>query len=266
MAEATPVKISGTKEWAVKNINCARGCEHNCRYCYARFNALRFELIDDPEKWETPVINEKAVNKGYRKAKGRIMFPTTHDITPLTLEPSVTVLGKLLKSGNEVLVVSKPHYECITRLLAEFLEYKDQLIFRFTIGAMDDDVLGYWEPGAPKFSERAKCLMRAYEYGFKTSVSAEPMMDSENIGKLFYALKPFITDSLWIGKMNRIRQRVKVETDEDKARVATIEAGQTDERIRVIYKELKDEPLVRWKESFKEVLGLELPTEAGLDV
>lgn len=37
-----------------------------------------------------------------------------------------------------------------------------------------------------------------------------------------------------------------------------IEAGQTDERLRAIYATLKDELQVRWKESFKQVLGLPL--------
>ena len=37
--------ISGTKEWSVSSVNCITGCEHNCRYCYARANALRFKRI-----------------------------------------------------------------------------------------------------------------------------------------------------------------------------------------------------------------------------
>jgi hypothetical protein len=36
--------------------------------------------------------------------------------------------------------------------------------------------------------------------------------------------------------------------------------------IFTIYEMLKDQPQVRWKESIKEVLKLDLATEAGLDV
>jgi len=47
--------------------------------------------------------------------------------------------------------------------------------------------------------------------------------------------------------------------------IKKIEAGQTNDRILEIYDILKDDPKVRWKESFKSVLGLELAEEAGLD-
>jgi DNA repair photolyase len=52
-------RISGTREWAVKNVNCVNGCEHNCRYCYARWNVVeRFHLIEEGE-WENPQVREK---------------------------------------------------------------------------------------------------------------------------------------------------------------------------------------------------------------
>ena len=65
--------------------------------------------------------------------------------------------------------------------------------------------------------------------------------------------------------MNKIRDRVPCETDEDKTQIAAVEAGQTDEAIITIYAALKDQPKIRWKESYKEVLGLELADVPGLD-
>ena len=65
--------------------------------------------------------------------------------------------------------------------------------------------------------------------------------------------------------MNNVKQRVKVQTAKDKKYVDMIVKGQTDARIHKIYEELKDDPKVRWKESFKTVLGLELAEEAGTD-
>jgi len=44
-----------------------------------------------------------------------------------------------------------------------------------------------------------------------------------------------------------------------------IEAGQTNEAVCGVFSELEAEPKLRWKESYKEVLGLELVQEAGLD-
>ena len=33
----------GTKEWADSNVNCYFGCSNNCKYCYAKKMAIRFQ-------------------------------------------------------------------------------------------------------------------------------------------------------------------------------------------------------------------------------
>jgi hypothetical protein len=48
-------------------------------------------------------------------------------------------------------------------------------------------------------------------------------------------------------------------------RLDDIERAQADGEIGLLYKALKDHPLVRWKESIKKVAGLPLATEAGED-
>ena len=101
-------------------------------------------------------------------------------------------------------MVSKPHLECIKRICEELKGYKDQILFRFTIGACDDSILSYWEPNAPCYDERKQCLIYAYSAGFKTSVSVEPMLDSANIDTLISDLSPYVTDAIWIGTMNHL--------------------------------------------------------------
>jgi DNA repair photolyase len=258
-------RVSGTLEWAVANVNCVSGCSHGCRYCYAKANACdRFKRIAH-EDWTTKHVRPHDVRKSQKHYDGTVMFPTTHDICPDVLDACVEVIGKILAADNDILIVSKPHLECIRVICAKFNDWKDRILFRFTIGAMDDGILSYWEPGAPKFNERLCSLRYAFECGYKTSVSCEPMLDSPNIVALFDKLKPFVTDSIWIGKLNKVETRVKVENDQDRAAVARIVTGQTDERIMEIFNALKNEPKVRWKESVKAVVGLELPKEAGLD-
>jgi len=193
------------------------------------------------------------------------MFPTTHDITPEHLEPCLEVIGKLIAAGNRLLIVSKPHIDCIKKITWRFWElHCSQILFRFTIGAMDDEILSYWEPGAPTFSERKTSLMHACSMGFATSVSIEPMLDSPHIVELVNAVSPYVTDTIWIGKMKQVRARAMPGTSE--AAIRRVEAGQTDERIREIYADLKDHSQIRWKDSFKSVVGVELATAAGLDV
>ena len=75
------------------------------------------------------------------------------------------MLRKLLAAGNEVLIVTKPHLECVERLCRELAAYKEKIVFRFTIGAMDDELLAFWEPGAPAFAERLAALKHAHAAG-----------------------------------------------------------------------------------------------------
>ena len=264
--------ISGTKEWSVSSVNCVNGCSHNCRYCYARYNAVERFVRITAECWPKMEVRQHDVRKPRKKCDGRVMFPTTHDITPEVLPACLAVIEKLLAAGNEVLVVSKPHLQCVQAIcdLASggmgglFDDYRDQLKLRFTVGAADDAILSYWEPGAPAFAERFASLQHAYAAGFTTSVSMEPLLDSTNVVETVGTLAPYVTGTIWIGMMNRIDSRVIEGTDP--VEIARIKAGQTPERVAEIYEALKDHPKIRWKESCKNLLGLKLAMEAGLDV
>ncbi|RKY06326.1 MAG: hypothetical protein DRP56_07630, partial [Planctomycetota bacterium] len=107
-------KNTGIFEWADTSVNIQIGCEHDCRYCYARHRAVeRFGYCKSQEAWKNPIVNFAKVNKGYKKNYGTVMLPSTHDITPLNLSEYLCVMRKLLDAGNNVLIVSKPHFDCI---------------------------------------------------------------------------------------------------------------------------------------------------------
>ena len=118
-------------------------------------------------------MNPIAVQKRYRKRAGRVMFPTTHDLVPdpELLEPCLTVLQKLLASGNEVLVTTKPSLAVVKEICQRFERFQEQVQFRFTVGSLDGDMLAFWESGRPSFAERQDSVKWAYNQGFKTSVS-----------------------------------------------------------------------------------------------
>ncbi len=238
---------------------------NDCKYCYARYDAVERRKRVKKGEWDKMVIRDHDVFKRQTKYNGTVMFPSTHDILPENIHACTIVLENLLKVGNRVLIVSKPRKECIEQLCKYFRNYKDQILFRFTIGATDDEILKLWEPGAPEYKERKSCLELAYKRKFETSVSAEPMLDSANIDKLIDDLMPFITDSLWVGKMNNIKSRIKLDDEETEKAVKVIEEGQTDEIIKDIYQRHKNNPKVKWKDSIKKVVGIELPKKPGLD-
>jgi DNA repair photolyase len=226
--------------------------------------AKRFGRITSDDQWATMHVRTSDVNKLRRLETGTVMFPSAHDITPEVLGPCLTVLRRLLAAGNQVLVVSKPHLECIEAICRDMRLFRDQILFRFTIGARSESILAYWEPGAPSYEERLASLRMAHKLGYRTSVSCEPLLDAGDAVGLFRDLKTFVSDSIWIGKMNRIAAQVVKSTN--RKEIARIERGQDIESVRSIYAALKNEPLAKWKESYKQALGLDMPEMIGLDV
>ena len=257
----------GVGEWAKHTVNWQVGCGNRCRYCFSSCNSIRFKRTT-PTSWGQPVINQKAVAKNYRKLTGRIMVPTSFDIVPGNLLESLVVLSKLLRAGNELLIVSKPNLACIQAICADLRDHKEQILFRFTIGSADDKILKYWEPGAPSFKERLASLKWAFEAGFSTSVSCEPMLD-KRVDEVVRATKPYVTDAIWLGRVNRLRQTLAINCPGDAEAMRQADqllAEQTDDYLRELYRRYKADPKIKYKDSIKEAAGLERPTEAGLDV
>lgn len=255
----------GTKEWSVKNVNCCTGCSHDCLYCYAKGMAIRFKQLT-PGQWPLERIRLKDVDRIYKKYDGQVMFPSSHDITPNNLNACLTVLKCLLVVGNKMLVVSKPHLDCIKAFCKMFRPYRRRILLRFSIGACDDQVLSFWEPNAPNFEERKQCLEYAYKADFRTSVSVEPMLDSANIDILINELSPFVTHSIWIGKMNHLGRFDNGSDMALKQATNRIRQGQMDIIIKQIYERYKNDPLIRWKKEIKNIVGIPVPKQNGLDI
>lgn len=251
----TRKKTSGTKEWADFNVNCVKGCANDCRYCYAKMIAKRFGRCTE-ENWKNMVINRKMVDKKYRKYQGRVMFPSSHDIVniPEVKNACFIVLKKLLDAGNEVLVTTKPNFIVTKDIVTKFAKYKPSMQFRFTITSNNNETLEFWEHNAPKYEERHDSLVLAYKEGFKTSVSVEPFLDynPRNVVKL---VAPYTTESIWVGPMNYIRrnnipQEEQFQYEEMRKKIEV-------NHLKEIYKDLKNVPKIRFKDSMKIKLGIE---------
>lgn len=247
---------TGTREWAEGSLNMARGCSHDCRYCYARqMLVVRHKLIE-PAAWPVMEVCQEAVDSGYGKRRGTIMMPTTHDITPEILEPFCTVLDKMLRAGNQVLLVSKPHRVCIERICEQFAWAREQILFRFTIGSINGFETEFWEPGAPRPAERMDCLYHAFTKGFATSVSCEPFLDRWTKA-VYTCSEDWITDTFWIGRLRHWGSRVRLEGVDEGHRKMFVEPLRellTDEYALELYEHMKDLPKVRWKDSIAEVV------------
>nr|WP_321402036.1 DUF1848 family protein [uncultured Desulfobacter sp.] len=268
-AMTVEMDINGKKEkdnvqdWADKGINISKGCSNNCRYCYAREESVR-RHGNTVENWPNEQLNLQIINKGWRISNKRLMFPTTHDITPGTYDACETVLKKVLKVGNNVLVVSKPRTELIEKLCNAIEPYKNQVMFRFTITAMDNEVLRFWEPNAPTYEDRKKALALVKEKGFRNSVSIEPMLDAPNVGALIEDLRPHTTDCMWVGPMKMVRKRVVNDSPEVEKQIVKIISDQTPEKLLPIYTRYKDDPMIKWKGHYRKQLrklGIKIPPQ-----
>lgn len=256
---------TGTWEWANSSVNCISGCPSSCVYCYSKAIAIKAGR-KTKETWPIEEVDEKAVEKGYKKRDGTIMFPASHDLSEENMDAWIQVLFKMLKADNNLLIVSKPRIKCISEICHAFSDYKKNILFRFTIGSASDKILTFFEPGAPLFQERLASLILAYKLGFKTSVSAEPMLDGK-IYEVIEATAPYITDAIWLGKANHMIERMTTNgaTGLELHWGGKLVEHQNDENIKALYEEFKDNPKVRWKDSIKQVVGLDRHTERGKD-
>jgi len=245
----------GTKEWASSNINLISGCSHDCRYCYARKMAIRFKRKTE-ESWKIMELNKKKLFQNFKKRKGRIMFPTSHDITPQFKEECFLVLKKLLDAGNSVLITSKPHFDIIKELCVNFEKYKDLIQFRFTITSLNNNILEFWEPGAPSFEERLQSLKFANFVKYKTSVSIEPFLDKDPIA-LVKKLYPYVSETIWIGKMNYLKRNHS--SIEELDFYNEIRENCTIQNIQKIIYKLRRYKKIRYKDSIKR-FDIEIPS------
>ena len=248
---------TGTKEWSDFSYNICTGCVHGCLYCYAHNMAARFKPnLRTNEQWRQQQISVKGRQLGAEVGKkGVVMFPTTHDITPEFLEQSLTTIRNLLRN-NSVLIVSKPHLSVIKTLCRELKLAKAKVMFRFSLGTLNAQQTDFWEPVAPKPSERLAALKHAFKMGYSTSISAEPMLD-DNVGimKLVQTVKPYVTDTIWLGKMQRVNRAQNHVLDGFDVRLAFINEWQTDENILDLVDRLRTHAKVKWKDSIKKVIA-----------
>ncbi|GFO57632.1 hypothetical protein GMSM_46390 [Geomonas sp. Red276] len=246
----------GVGEWAPYSYNIGTGCSNGCKYCYARDIALKFGGISEKGQWTQERVNQGKADIN-EKADGMVMFPSMHDITDNNLTTYMKTLRNILAAGNQVLIVSKPRMTTVQSICDTFTSFKDSILFRFTIGSQNERVCKFWEPNAPKPQERINALRHAFEAGYQTSVSAEPMLEGwREAVALYEALEPIVTDTVWFGKMQEIDDRVDLSDPVNKSAANFIRDFQSDANIRRLYDSLKDRPKVRWKDSVREVVGI----------
>lgn len=245
---------TGTCEWAEVTENIQRGCINNCLYCYAAHNANRFGWRPRNE-WEREELTKRALMRSYPARDGVIMFPSTHDITPFNVFHFIRVAKIILTKGNRLLIVSKPRLDCIQKVCAALIPWRDKILFRFTIGAIQRELTDLFEPGAPCPEERLEAMKYAHDSGYAVSISIEPMLAGPfETGWVISNVLPFHPETIWIGKMNKVRLRIADKSPAVLEAIVRIETQQCDAEIIRLFQKVGRAVVVRWKDSINTVL------------
>jgi hypothetical protein len=268
-------KTRGTREWSDKSYNWRKRCENNCwRYCYACANAERYNTITNRSEWGRSERIDKRVTKGWKKVKQdgdrkRIMMPTAHDIvTQQDIDDFLIISKKILEAGHLLLVTSKMRLTVAEQIARELKPWTKtevdhfnkntnqwqlsrQLQFRITHNHLHKSTHDYWQPDAPEFSEVHRSLITLFLAGYADSLSIEPWLDSiHDVIKLIIVSQEFVTESIWLGPMNKKHLAHQEDWDEDKWGDLAIQQLylliQSNDRI--------DQKLIRYKDAFHNAI------------
>ena len=259
MIEKRKRKATGFKDYGRRSVtrNVAIGCLHCCLYCCARLYGLIFHSRTCRTWRDWGCERIVGVLPKIHRWRAPVIFPSRHDLTPRILPTAVKWLRRCLRARNKVIVVSKPRLSTLARFCAQLAEFKPQILFRFSITSLDSDLSRLWEPFAPPPHERLLCLRWAYERGWRTSVSCEPMLGGvEGALAVYGAVMPYVTDTCWFGPATNLRQCVfeRKTCPEVEAACQRLEMLQAEGELLRLYDALRGDPKVRRKSPIRRLV------------
>lgn len=181
------------------------GCEHDCKYCYAK-SLLSFRGLWDPNN--PAGVNIKEVEKVLKSVpKGTILRLGGMTDCFMPLEKKYHKTYETIKLLNKY----KIGYLIVTKsaIIAddEYIDIldKDLAHIQITVTTLDDDLCKTYEKASPP-SERIKAILRLQKEGFDVAIRLSPIideyMDYEALNKLGIkkAIVEFLRVNSWIKK------------------------------------------------------------------
>jgi len=118
-------------------------------------------------------------------------------------------------------------------------------------------VLKLWEPNAPDYDQKLESLKYAFNAGYQTSVSCEPMLD-DKVDDVIQKVIPYVTETIWIGKPNKLNERLSMNGfKNDQVVMGSARRLMelfSDEYVLDLYERYRNNPKIMWKDSIKKVL------------
>jgi DNA repair photolyase len=107
-----------------------------------------------------------------------VQSPSGHDLYPQIVEHASEQFVELLnKTPCNLLIHSKPSLSVMQCLAHNLYPWRDRIMFSFTIGTANAEVMKIVETMAPELDERVAALEHVYKAGFQVGVGCTPALD-----------------------------------------------------------------------------------------
>ncbi|HEC86287.1 MAG TPA: radical SAM protein [Thermoplasmatales archaeon] len=191
----TPTKIPG----ADYVINQYIGCEHACKYCYAKFMCKWY----NHRKWGSWVIVKENMPELVKKesVKGEVYMSSVSDpYQPIEKELEIT--RKILENMNKSIklgILTKS--DLVLRDIEIFKEFKD-IEVGLSINSFEGSMKKEVEPFSPSNKKRTNALKTLHEKGIKNYAFISPIIPHlTDVEELVKETKSF-TDFYWFEFLN----------------------------------------------------------------
>jgi len=202
----TALSQSGLADYA---LNCYVGCQHSCRYCYARFMGRFTKHVEEWGEFVDVKANivEVLLRQLARKRVGSVIISSVCDgWQPLEDKYRLTreCLRLLIAYGYDVCVLTKN--ALVVRDL-DILAGKKNVELGMTVTTLDEGLRRIIEPVASPTVRRLQSLKAAAEKGIKIWLFIGPLLpflsdSSENITRLMMEASRLPVTRIYVDKLN----------------------------------------------------------------
>ncbi|MBO3767787.1 MAG: radical SAM protein [Candidatus Brockarchaeota archaeon] len=187
-------------------INPYAGCQHACKYCYARFVSRFYgKKMSEWGNFVYVKVNLPKLlsfEKRLKRSGEIILSSTTDAYQPLEEKYEITrkVLQELLNE-EKFSVVIQTKSNLVLRDIDLIKSFGNRIKVGFTI-TMDDDMAKIFEPGASSTSSRIEALKKLKESGITTYAFLGPLIPGISNFKWLVEQVYEFSDYIYVDKLN----------------------------------------------------------------
>ena len=184
------------------DANIYRGCEHNCKYCFAQYSHKYMETENFFEEIFVKANADLILRKEFKKRKWR-KFPVNVCGVSDCYQPeekTYKIMPKVIKSfidyKNPLVITTKSTLILRDIELIKELNEVSEVTILVSVSTLDEEKRKLIEPNAAPTIERLEMLKQFKEIGCKTAVLLMPIMpylsdSDENLDTIFKTIKEY---------------------------------------------------------------------------